>query len=44
MLKTKIEQVHMRLAATDSLNDAKQSEELEELKQNMENEKSMYEI
>jgi kinesin family protein 6/9 len=40
-LKTKIEQVHMRLAATDSLNDVKQNEELEDLKQNMENEKSM---
>lgn len=31
----------MRLAATDALNDSKQNDELEELKQNMENEKSM---
>ena len=30
----------MRLAATDSLNDEKQNEELEKLKQNMENEKA----
>lgn len=31
----------MRLAATDSLNDEKQNQELENLKQNMENEKAM---
>jgi len=41
-LKTRIEQMHVRLAATDSLNNDKENNELEALKTNMEKEKENY--